>query len=37
MNPEEAQTGLEKLPNVSTEVKFHKYPDLRKIIIETVK
>lgn len=34
MTPEEAQLGLEKLPNVDPKPKYHKYPDLRNIIIQ---
>lgn len=33
MNPEEAQIGLEKLPRVSPEPKYHEYPDLRRCVI----
>lgn len=34
MTPEEAAIGLEKLPSVDPTPKYHKYPDLRNIIIQ---
>lgn len=33
MNPEEAAIGLEKLPGVNPEPKYHQYPDLRRCVI----
>lgn len=35
MTPEEASIGLDKLLSVDTKPKYHKYPDLRQLIIQS--